>query len=132
MLLGVPGVMATPRSEGTPYDVTYGHTRVFVGAGHAAILERMQASLMKQGFRVLSSIDLQQSLKSSTVSPGPSFPYPTVPFFWRHAMECLGLCPYLVQYKSIDRICYALLCFFMLCYALSLCFLTRVTSYAGL
>ena len=68
-LIGVciVGVMATPRSEGTPYDVTYGHTRVFVGADHAVILERMHASLMKQGFRVLSSIDLQQSLKTSKV-----------------------------------------------------------------
>ena len=59
--------VASPRSEGTPYDVTYGHTRVFLGADHGAILERMQAALTKQGFRILSTIDLQHSLKAAKV-----------------------------------------------------------------
>lgn len=65
--------MASPRSEGTPYDVSYGHTRVFVGADHALVLERVQNALAKQGFRVLSCIDLQQQLKASKVGARSMF-----------------------------------------------------------
>lgn len=73
--------MATPRSEGTPYDISYGHTRVFIGAEHSAILDRMQAALLKQGFRILSNIDLQQSLKSSKVRASDVLVLPSAAVF---------------------------------------------------
>ncbi|KAK9802612.1 hypothetical protein WJX73_002875 [Symbiochloris irregularis] len=64
------GGVAPPQSDGTPYDVRYGHTRVFVGADHGVILDRVQGALARQGFRVLSCVDLQHTLKSSKVSCG--------------------------------------------------------------
>lgn len=61
------GVLTTPKQDGTPYDVPYGHTRVFIGAGFDQVLERVVMCLQLQGFHIMASVDLQDTLQGAKV-----------------------------------------------------------------
>ena len=62
-------MLTTPKQDGTPYDVPYGHTRVFIGAGFDQVLERVVLCLQLQGFHIMASVDLQDALQGAKVNP---------------------------------------------------------------
>ena len=45
------------------YDVPYGYTRTLTGAGFNQAVERITAALKAEGFGVLTTIDVQETLK---------------------------------------------------------------------
>ena len=61
-------MLTTPKQDGTPYDVPYGHTRVFIGAGFDQVLERVVLCLQLQGFHIMASVDLQDALQGAKVT----------------------------------------------------------------
>ena len=62
-------MLTTPKQDGTPYDVPYGHTRVFIGASFDQVLERVGLCLQMQGFHIMSSVDLQEALQGAKAGP---------------------------------------------------------------
>lgn len=45
------------------HDVTYGYTRTLPGVGYADAVQKVTEALKKEGFGVLTSIDVKQTLK---------------------------------------------------------------------